>query len=323
MASVSAMPERQRPRHVVDLRVSIIGAGLMGHSIAGVFAAAGAKVTVHDVVDEALDAVPERVAAQLRTLDRDPAPAAAIMLNRELAPAVADADLVIEAVSEDLALKQKLFAEVSRENRHAVLATNTSVLRIGAVAQDAVAPDRVLGTHWFNPPHLVPLVEVVQAECTSEETVSSTIGVLQEAGKLAVHVRRDIPGFIGNRIQHAMWREALSLVDAGVCDAETVDLVVRNSFGLRLAAMGPVENADYVGLDLVRAVHAYLFPSLSADRQPSARMRELVDAGHLGAKSGHGFLNWDDGQRERAAQRLEAHLLAQQRATPRDDMAGT
>lgn len=307
--------ENHRPRNVDDLGVAVIGAGLMGHSIAGVFAAVGARVAIHDPDEQALRAVPDRVSRQLSKLGRDARPAQEIELSRELSAAVERADLVIEAAPEQLSLKQDLLARIGELRPHAVLATNTSVLRIAEITQRVQRPERVLGTHWFNPPHLVPVVEVVQAERTSDDVVSWTISVLKQAGKLPVHVRRDVPGFIGNRIQHAMWREAMSLVDAGICDATTVDLVVRNSFGLRLAAMGPMENADYVGLDLTLAVHEYLFPSLARNEHPSPRLRELVDEGRLGAKTGSGFREWPAGEREAAANRLENHLLAHQGVT--------
>ena len=198
-----------------------------------------------------------------------------------------------------------------RDRPSTVLATNTSVYRVGEVAARTAHPERVLGTHWFNPPHLVPLVEVIQGDQTGLGQVEWVIEILGQAGKVPVHVRRDVPGFIGNRLQHALWREAISLVQDQVCDAQTIDLVVRNSFGPRLAAMGPMENADYVGLDLVAAVHDYVFPSLNRDQHAAATLRELVDAGRLGAKTGSGFEEWPAGRREEAAARLEDHLLRQ------------
>jgi 3-hydroxybutyryl-CoA dehydrogenase len=299
-----------RPSDIAHTRVAVIGAGLMGHSIAGVLAAAGAAVSVYDSQSAALAALPGRVAGQLVQLQRDADIAAAISLEENLARAVAGAHLVIEAVPEDLSLKQDLLAAVGTLVPEAVLATNTSVLRIGEVAAKTARPARVAGTHWFNPPHLVPVVEVVQGPETSRDCIDWLIHILEQAGKMPVHVRKDLPGFIGNRLQHALWREALHLVDDGVCDAATVDKVVRNSFGLRLAAMGPLENADYVGLDLILAVHAYLFPSLCRDSEPANVLQELVARHELGAKTGSGFGEWPPGRREEAAARLDAYLLA-------------
>lgn len=301
------------PSNIAHTRVAVIGAGLMGHSIAGVFAAAGASVAVCDSQPAALASVPERVAGQLEQLQLEPGIADSIQLEADLGRAVEDAHLVLEAVPEDLQLKQGLFETVGRLLPRAVLATNTSVLRIGEVAARTPQAARVVGAHWFNPPHLVPIVEVVQGPATSFAYLDWLMDLLRQAGKMPVHVRRDLPGFIGNRLQHALWREALHLVESGVCDAATVDNVVRNSFGLRLAAMGPLENADYVGLDLVLAVHKYLFPSLCSDGQPAKLLRDLVERGELGAKTGSGLSEWPPGRRDEAAARLDSHLLAQLR----------
>lgn len=300
-----------RPAHVDDLRLAVIGAGLMGHSIAGVFASVGAKVRLFDSHAPSLRSAPARVAEQLARRGLDRAPAESIVLSGSLRDAVAEADLVIEAVPENLELKQGLFAEIERLAPHAILATNSSVLRIGDIAARVSDRGRVLGTHWFNPPHLVPIVEVIQGHDSEFAYIAWVIDMLDQAGKTPVHVRRDVPGFIGNRLQHALWREAIHLIETGVCDAETVDLVARQSFGLRLPAMGPMENADYVGLDLVLAVHESLFPSLCRDTEPSPVLREMVARKHLGAKTGSGFSEWHAGRREEATARLDRHLLAE------------
>jgi 3-hydroxybutyryl-CoA dehydrogenase len=154
----------------------------------------------------------------------------------------------------------------------------------------------------------VPLVEVVEAERTDASAVERTIAILEAAGKRPVHVRRDVPGFVGNRLQHAMWREALSLIDAGVCDAETVDLVAREGFGSRLAVLGPVENADLVGLDMTEAIHTYLLPHLDRSTEPARGLRERVGRGELGARSGRGYLEWEEGRAEATRERLIEHL---------------
>jgi 3-hydroxybutyryl-CoA dehydrogenase len=294
---------------VAELTVAVLGGGLMGHSIAGVFSVAGASVSVFDTIPAVLESVPRRVAEQLERRGMATDAASAIRLCSDLEESVAGADLVIEAVPERLDLKQDLFRQVGSWLPNAVLATNSSVLRTADVAALTPNPARVLGMHWFNPPHLVPIVEVIQGEETAFEYIDWVMRLLQQAGKMPVHVRKDVPGFIGNRLQHALWREAMHLVATGVCDAETVDLVARNSFGLRLATMGPIENADYVGLDLVLAVHENVFPSLCRDTEPSPLLQELVAKKELGAKSGAGFIEWPPGRREAAAERLDKHLL--------------
>jgi len=310
-----------RPEHITDLKIAVIGAGLMGHSIAGTLASAGGQVTVVDSHVPTLNAAPGRISEQLINLHRDPSVVEQITLSGDLETAIQGADLVMEAVPERLELKQQLFTTISRLLPDAVLATNTSVFRIGEVFADVVNPERALGTHWWNPPHLVPVVEVVQSDHTGPDVALWVIEILRQAGKIPIHVRKDVPGFIGNRLQHALWREAISLVDAGVCDAQTIDLLVRNSFGLRLAAMGPIENADYVGLDLTLAVHEYLFPSLERSVDPSQTLRDLVAEGNLGAKTGSGFLQWKAGDREAAADRLEQHLISQLTTAPRSAAA--
>jgi 3-hydroxybutyryl-CoA dehydrogenase len=300
-----------RPEKLHDVSLTILGGGLMGHSIAGVFARQGAGVRVFEPFAAVRDTLVRRVADQYERQGIPASAADSIEVHDSLQPAVEGADLVIEAVTEDLALKQELFRHVGEYLPDAVLATNSSVLRPTEVADGVPDRSRVLGTHWFNPPHLVPIVEVVQGDETDPVHIGWVMDLLTQAGKMPVHVRRDVPGFIGNRLQHALWREAIHLVSTGVCDAETVDLVARNSFGLRLAAVGPMENADYVGLDLTLAVHREVFPSLCRDEEPSGLLQELVAAGRLGAKTGFGFTAWPAGRREELARRLDAHLMRQ------------
>jgi 3-hydroxybutyryl-CoA dehydrogenase len=219
---------------------------------------------------------------------------------------------VIEAVSEDLALKRSVFAALEQAApAHAILATNTSVIPVGAIVEGLGSAARMVGTHFWNPPALIPLVEVVQGPRTATDTVTATIELLRGAGKCPVHVRRDVPGFVGNRLQHALWREAIAIVAGGICDAETVDVVVTQGFGARLAAMGPIENADLVGLDLTLAIHERVLPDLDRTPGPSPLLRELVDEGRLGMKTGSGLREWSPGSAERSQARLIAHLREQ------------
>ncbi|MBI2697761.1 3-hydroxyacyl-CoA dehydrogenase family protein [Mycobacterium gordonae] len=286
-------------------RAAVVGAGLMGRRIGGVLASAGIDVVITDTNAEILDAA----AAEAREVSG--AGRGSVAAAGDLAAAVADTDLVVEAVIENLDIKQQLFARLAALAPGAVLATNTSVLPIGAVTERVEDGARVVGTHFWNPPDLIPVVEVIPCERTSSETVDRVIGLLSEAGKMPVRVGRDVAGFIGNRLQHALWREAMALVAEGVCDAATVDLVVRNTIGLRLAALGPLENADYIGLDLTLAIHDAVIPNINSDPHPSPLLRELVEAGQLGARSGRGFLDWPEGAREETAARLAGHISRQ------------
>jgi 3-hydroxybutyryl-CoA dehydrogenase len=288
-------------------RVAVVGAGLMGRQLAGVLAAGGLAVALHDTRAEILGTALESA----RRTAADLGGPADIRAVPGLAAAVEGADLVVEAIVEELAAKRDLFGRLSAAAPEAILATNTSVLPVTAIAGNVPDPRRCLGTHWWNPPQLIPIVEVVPAAGTAPDVVARVEALLRDLGKTPVRVRRDVPGSIGNRLQHALWREAIALVAAGVCDAETVDLVVRNTIGLRLGCMGPVENADYVGLDLTLAIHEALLPSLDRDPAPSPLLRELVRRGDLGAKTGRGFRSWPPGARQRAADRLAAHVSAQ------------
>lgn len=283
--------------------VAVVGAGLMGRRIAGVIARSGLPVVLTDSQPGVLDSA--------LTEARSMAPEAHLVGEADLATAVANADLVVEAIVEDLDAKRALFVVARAAAPDALLASNSSVIPISRITEGLAGADRTVGMHWWNPPDLIPVVEVIRGEHTSTESMDTAFEVLEFVGKIPVRVQRDVPGFVGNRLQHALWREAIDLVASGVCDAETVDLVVRNTIGLRLAAMGPIENADYVGLDLTLAIHEQVLPSINSDPHPSPLLRHKVTAGELGAKSGQGFLTWPVGCRDAAAARLAAHISRQ------------
>jgi 3-hydroxybutyryl-CoA dehydrogenase len=290
-------------------RIAVIGAGLMGHGIAQVFAVAGHDVAVTDSLGQNLDTVRSRIAANLRDLGEDESAVARVQPCAELAAAVRDADYVVEAVSEDLPLKQKLFAEIERHvGRDAILASNTSVIPITAIMQNLAARERALGTHWWNPPFLVPLVEVIETQWTAADALAWTMRLHAAAGKKPAHVKKDVPGFIGNRLQHALWREAISLVEHGICDAQTVDEVVKASFGRRLPVLGPLENADLVGTDLTLAIHKTVLPAIDRRPEPSPYLQKLVAEKKLGFKSGEGFRPWSSDEQTALRAKVVRHL---------------
>lgn len=294
------------------IQVAVIGAGLMGHGIAQVFARAGHRVALTAPSPTLCELALQHIQRNLQEEGADPrSTLRRIVTTTQLAEAVAAADLVFEAVPEKLELKQQLFAEVAQHApEHAILASNTSVIpitRIGEMLPTA-ARARLVGTHWWNPPHLIPLVEVVRTEFTRDDVFEQTVVWLQQVGKKPVKVQQDIAGFIGNRLQHAMWREAIALVEAGVCDAEAIDTVVKHSFGLRLSVLGPIENADLVGLELARDVHHVLFPHLCNDPTPSPLLDRLIDAGHTGMKAGQGLRAWTGPEAEAVRRQLADHL---------------
>ncbi len=290
-------------------KIAVIGAGLMGHGIAQVFAVNGHEVAIHDPFPEVLARVPERVRANLRSLELDESCVGKIYLCGTLDAAVEKADIVFEAAPENLALKQDIFAKLATATQsNCILASNTSVIPIQEIAAKAEDPGRILGTHWWNPPYLIPLVEVIQTPATKAVYIEKCIDLLRRAGKVAVHVKRDVPGFVGNRLQHALWREAISIVAAGICDAETVDLVVKNSFGIRLPVLGPLENADLVGLDLTLAIHNVILRHLEASPEPSPLLAHYIGEQRLGMKSGKGFYEWTPESAQGVRERLTQYL---------------
>jgi len=296
---------------VAKARIAVVGAGLMGHGIAQVFALAGHAVAITDALVQNLDSVTSRIAANLRDLGDDEGAAARVRPCFDLAEAVRDADYVVEAVSENLPLKQKLFADIERHaSADAILASNTSVIPITAIMKGLNKRERALGTHWWNPPFLVPLVEVIETQWTAPQAIAWTMALHKAAGKQPAHVKKDVPGFIGNRLQHALWREAISLVEHGICDAETVDAVVKASFGRRLAVLGPLENADQVGTDLTLAIHETVLPAIDSRPGPSPYLEKLVADGKLGFKSGQGFRKWSADEQAALRAKVMRHLKA-------------
>src|SRR6478735_5127787 len=287
-------------------RIAVIGAGLMGHGIAQVFALAGHHVSVYDSVTANLDSAKARILGNLRDLGDDQSAVERVRPTADLAAAVREADYVVEAVLEDLPLKQKLFAEIETHVRPGtILASNTSVIPITKIMEGLRDRSRALGTHWWNPPYLVPLVEVIGTRWTSQQAIDWTMALHKAAGKMPVHVKKDVPGFVGNRLQHALWREAIALVERGICDAETV---IKASFGRRLAVLGPLENADLVGTDLTLAIHKTVLPDIENRGGPSPYLEKLVAEGKLGFKSGEGFRRWSPEQQAALRAKVVQHL---------------
>ncbi len=293
-----------------NTRIAVIGAGLMGHGIAFIFASAGYRVSLHDAHAPTLESAPKRIAALFELLGRDPAGQVNVEYHPDFAKAVANADFVFEAVAEKPEVKQVVFAQLeAHAPAGAILATNTSAIPIREVGKVVKNQQRVIGTHYWNPPHLIPLVEVVQAEFTSQDTVDKTMALLSAVGMSPVHVKKDIPGFIGNRLQHALKRECIALVANGVCDAETVDKVVKEGFGARLAVIGPLEQSDMVGLGLTLDIHKVLIADLDRTPGPDPYLVEKVAKGETGMAVGQGFRKWTPEQAAEVRARLNRFLV--------------
>jgi len=291
------------------LTIGVVGGGLMGHGIAYLLAAGGHRVGLYEPSAEVRASLSQRLRSIVDLLGSDAAIVDRITTHERLADAVDAATFVFEAAPEKLELKQRIFADLERlAAPDTILASNSSAIPSTEIGRSLKHRERVVGTHFWNPPHLVPLVEVIQTEWTADDVVRRTIDLLAAAGRQPVHVRRDIPGFIGNRLQHALWREAVSLVERGICDAETVDTVIKAAFGRRLAVLGPLENADLVGTDLTLAIHKTVLADIESRPGPSPYLEKLVADGKLGFKTGEGFRRWTHEDQVALRAQVLAHL---------------
>ena len=290
-------------------QIAVIGAGLMGHGIAQVFACAGHLVTVYDTNSSALSSLRERITNNLDDLGLDRHAAELVYAVEDFGECVAAANVVFEAGPENLDFKQKVFEKLQLlAPPTALLASNTSVIPITAIMKGLRTGQRAMGTHWWNPPFLVPLVEVIKTSETNPELAKQMFDLLRSVGKTPAMVEKDVPGFIGNRLQHALWREAIALVANGVCDAETVDTGVKASFGRRLPVLGPLENADLVGLDLTLAIHETVLPDIDHTPGPSWYLNKLIEEERLGMKSGEGFRRWTTEEQRNLRLQVLNHL---------------
>lgn len=309
-------------------RIAVIGAGLMGHGIAQEFAAAGKVVTLHDVSPDLLRNVRAGIRENLEALGRPSDVAATLARIRftvDLADAVGDADVVIEAVTENLELKQHLFRDLDRLcPPQTILASNTSSFLPSQLAELTQRADRIAVAHYFNPPYLLPLVEIVRGESTSDETVAVLRALLEGIGKSPVVVQQELAGFIGNRLQMALLREALALVERGVASPADVDTVIRNGFGRRLAVAGIFEIFDIAGWDTVLAAAEEILPTLEARPDPAPLLRAKVARGELGLKRGRGFYDWTPEGAEALRERIRQLLvmLGRQDAAARERGGG-
>ncbi|WP_281083400.1 3-hydroxyacyl-CoA dehydrogenase family protein [Klebsiella quasivariicola] len=293
-------------------RITILGGGLMGSGIAQIFAARGVDVTIYDI-DAGAWTAPDIIRSNLQRMQADEATiddvVRRVVFCDRLAESVKGAQIVFECVPEKLDLKQRLFHELDALcPPETILASNTSVISISEIARDVTHKQRVLGTHFWNPAFLIPLVEVIRTPWTDDGLFERTFDILAWAGKRPVRVNKDVPGFLVNRLQHALWREAIYLVEQGIADARTVDEGIRYGFGIRLPALGPLENADMVGTDLTLAIHEYIFPHLNNATTPSPLLRRLVSEGKLGFKSGGGFQAWNETSINESRERLLNYL---------------
>lgn len=298
--------------------VAVIGAGVMGHGIAIEFAEAGYSVALQDIDEEMLEQSREKVRWTLQTLadaghiaeDEVPEIESRIERTPSMEAAVDGVDFVTEAVAEDIDIKMAVFEQLDEHTgAETILATNTSGLSITEIGSAVEQPERVVGTHYFNPPYVVPLVEVIRGEKTADAVIDITYDLMDRIGKTPVVVEKDIPGFIGNRIQLAMMYEAFSLLDRGVASAEDIDKVVKSGFGFRLPLLGIFEKTDHSGLDVHLDVQRYLVRDLDRGTGTFDLTENLVENGDYGLKTGRGIYDWSDLDSEDVYERRDRGLL--------------
>ena len=297
--------------------VLIAGGGMMGKNIAFVFTAnPDYQISVYDLYPTDVPGGIRKNCAQL--IEKGVITAEELEQRLQRIDFTTDidselikkADLVIEAVFEDMQIKRDTFAKLEARCRpDTIFCTNTSVMSPSEISAELKYRSRFVGTHFWNPGHLIPLVEVVKSDATSDETAETVMAVLKGVGKEPVLCKKDVPGFIANRMQHALWREAISIVENGIADAETVDKAVRYSFGLRLPQLGPLTNSDMVGTELTYNIHNYILQFLEDTHTPSPLLTQMKEEGKMGFKSGEGFMKWTPEEVEKQNADLNEYLI--------------
>lgn len=306
----------EQPR---DARPAVVGAGTMGRNIAVATATGGRSVALFDIDDDALADAETEIGSTLRTLaDRgvtnDDASVVhdRITYTADLESAVGEAPLIIEAVTEDRDVKAAVYEDIERHApASATLASNTSSLSITELAESVSRPERFCGMHWFHPAHIVPVVEVIYGERTTDGTVEAATAFLESIEKDPVIVERDVPGFIANRIQSAMAREVWSLLEAGVASPEDIDRAIKGTFGFRLPTLGVLEKTDHAGLDVHHKVLSELLEEIDRRSEPPDVLSDLVAEGRLGVKSDRGVYDWSETDREAVLAERDQRLLEQ------------
>lgn len=291
---------------------AIIGGGIMGGDIAIIFAAGGWNVHVMSPSQKTRDALPERIAAGLKQLGAPKASAALVKTYAKLEELpLKEISVVVEAATEDLALKHQIFADLERLARpEAILVSNTSTFPIGEIGKHLKTRSRVAGMHYFMPAHLVPLVEIVSAEFTDRKVAERLIDLMRDLGKAPIDVSKDVPGFVGNRLQHALMREALWLLANGVTTPDGIDTAVRFGFGFRYIACGPMMQKELSGWDTNLLGGTSIYPHLYDEKAPPPFLEEMVSKGHIGMKSKRGLWEWSDEKIAKEKARIERCLQA-------------
>jgi 3-hydroxybutyryl-CoA dehydrogenase len=282
--------------------VAVLGAGIMGHGIAQSFLMGGYQVMLYDVDESILETAKAHIRNNLELFCRyDLIKEEEIVLclervttTTDLKQAVKDANFIIEAAPEDLGLKQELFERVeSYCPQGAIMASNTSSLTMANISERVKNKGRLVTTHWFNPPYIVPTVEVVKSKWTRDDIMDVTYALLEKIKKLPVRINMEIPGFLVNRIQMAMYREIVDLHEKGVASAADIDRAVKGSLGFRLASIGPMLTMDLNGIQLFARAYENMAPLLNSTIEVPKSIQDMVTEGHVGIKSGRGYYDYD------------------------------
>lgn len=286
----------------LNKKIAVLGSGDMGTGIAQTFASKGCEVKIVFATKKSnrknpLDTIKENLEVlcqnDVMTEKEIPGILEKISFTDQLEEAAKFADIIFESIVENLDIKQDYFSLLDRLcPPSTILATNTSAISVTEIAEKSIYKERIIGTHFWKPAYLIPLVEVIKTKYVSDDVVKETYGLLESIGKTPVIVEKDVPGFLANRLQHALFREAISIVENGIATPEDVDRAIKNGFGLRLGVMAPMEVMDSGGIDLTYSIHKYLFPSIESSTEPSPLLIEKLNSGKLGFKSGEGFLKW-------------------------------
>ena len=300
-------------------KVAVVGAGTMGPGMAATFARHGFEVRLTDVKPEILERAKGTVDVVYKALigggfmmeAEAEAGRANLSYTLDLGQAAGDADFILEAIPEKLDIKQSFFRDIEKQVRpEAILASNTSGILITKIAEVVEHPGRVIGMHWSNPPHMIPVIEVIKGAQTDEATVEATQRVIERIGMISVLVKKDVPGFVENRILYAIMREALHLLDEGVASAEDIDTITKWGIGYKLAVIGPLELLDVAGLDIYHSVASYLNADLSASSEVSSVITGKVEEGQLGIKTQGGLFEYKPEEIPALMQRRVRLLMA-------------